>query len=99
MICPKCGFDCSPDFGFCPKCGTLLQQACGQCGFQVPADFSFCPKCGSAVAAPAVAAERDTQAMLSHAVQRLIPKEFAERLRATRPTPHRSIMAREPSVA
>jgi class 3 adenylate cyclase/tetratricopeptide (TPR) repeat protein len=31
-----------------------------------------------------VQAERDTQAMLSHAVQRLIPKAFAERLRATR---------------
>jgi predicted ATPase/class 3 adenylate cyclase len=31
-----------------------------------------------------VAAERDTQAMLSHAVQRLIPQAFADRLLATR---------------
>ena len=62
----------------------LLQQACPKCGSQVPAEFAFCPKCGSAVAAPAVAAERDTQAMLSHAIQRLIPKELAERLQATR---------------
>ena len=84
MICPKCGFDATAEFDFCPRCGTLLQQACGQCGFQVPAEFAFCPKCGTALAAPVVAAERDTQAMLSHAVQRLIPKEFAERLRATR---------------
>jgi class 3 adenylate cyclase/tetratricopeptide (TPR) repeat protein len=50
----------------------------------VAAEFAFCPKCGAAVAAPAVAAERDTQALLSHAIQRLIPKELAERLRATR---------------
>ena len=84
MTCPKCGFDCPAEFDFCPKCGTLLQQACAQCGFQVPADFSFCPKCGTAVAAVAVAAERDTQALLSHAVQRLSPKAFADRLLATR---------------
>jgi ABC-type oligopeptide transport system substrate-binding subunit/class 3 adenylate cyclase len=54
----------------------------------VPAEFGFCPKCGSAVAASAVAAERDTQALLSHAIQRLIPKEYAERLLATRGQPH-----------
>ena len=24
MICPKCGFDCPPDFDFCPKCATAL---------------------------------------------------------------------------
>jgi len=84
MICPKCGFDCPAEFGFCPRCGTLLQQACPKCGFQVPAEFAFCPKCGTAVAAPTVAAERNTQAMLSHAVQRLIPKEWADRLLATR---------------
>jgi len=84
LICPKCQFDCPAEFGFCPKCGTLLQQACPKCGFRVPAEFAFCPQCGSAVAAPAVAAERDTQALLHHAIQRLIPKELAERLRATR---------------
>ncbi len=84
MICPKCGFDCPADFDFCPRCATALQVSCPQCGFRVPADFSFCPKCATALAAPVVAAERDTQAMLSHAVQRLIPREFAERLLATR---------------
>ena len=88
MICPKCHLDCPPEFDFCPRCGTRLQQACPKCGWQVPAEFAFCPKCGSAVAAPSVAAERDTQAMLSHAIQRQIPKEYAERLLATRGQPH-----------
>jgi hypothetical protein len=46
--------------------------------------YKFCPKCATALAAPTVAAERDTQAMLSHAIERLIPKELAERLLATR---------------
>jgi class 3 adenylate cyclase/tetratricopeptide (TPR) repeat protein len=84
LICPKCGFDCPTEFDFCPRCATALQVSCPQCGFRAPADFSFCPKCATALAAPVAAAERDTQAMLSHAVQRLIPKAFAERLLATR---------------
>jgi len=61
-----------------------LQVSCPNCGFRSPADFAFCPKCATALAAPALTAERDTQAMLSHAVERLIPKAFADRLLATR---------------
>jgi len=88
LICPKCHFDCPAEFDFCPKCGTLLQQACPKCGFQVSAEFAFCPKCGRAIAAPAVAAGPDTQALLRHAIQRLVPKEYAARLLATRGQPH-----------
>jgi class 3 adenylate cyclase/tetratricopeptide (TPR) repeat protein len=84
MICAKCGFDCPAEFDFCPRCATALQVSCPQCGFRAPAEFAFCPKCATALAAPVVAAERDRQAMLSHAVQRLIPKAFADRLLATR---------------
>jgi len=61
-----------------------LQVSCPNCGIRAPADFASCPRCATALAAPAVAAERDTQAMLSHAVERLIPKPFADRLLATR---------------
>ncbi len=84
MICPKCGCDCAAEFDFCPRCATALQVTCPNCAYRAPADFTFCPKCATALAAPVVAAERDIQAMLSHAVQRLIPKEWAERLLATR---------------
>jgi class 3 adenylate cyclase len=84
MQCPKCHSECPPEFDFCPRCAAPLQVTCPQCGFRAPADFQFCPKCATALAAPTIAAERDMQAMLSHAIQRLIPKELAERLQATR---------------
>ena len=79
MNCPKCHYDCPPDFGFCPKCGTALQQACTQCGFQAPPDFAFCPQCGTPLAPAAPAPD-----MMVERMQRLVPKEFAERLLATR---------------
>jgi len=49
----------------------------------MPADFSFCPQCGTPVAGSEETAEPSTQAMLSEAVQRLIPRELAEKLRAS----------------
>ncbi|MBM4429484.1 MAG: tetratricopeptide repeat protein [Chloroflexi bacterium] len=84
MQCPKCHSECPAEFDFCPRCATPLLVTCPQCGFRAPADFSFCPKCATALAPAAIAAERDTQAMLRHAIQRLIPRELAERLLATR---------------
>jgi adenylate cyclase len=51
MTCAGCGFDASPDFAFCPKCGRKLPSTCPSCGFAVAPDFAFCPKCGSALAA------------------------------------------------
>ncbi len=87
MICPRCQFDCPAEFGFCPKCGTPLQQACPRCGFQMPAEFAFCPKCGSPLA-PGAAAGQGTPDMLSRVIQRHIPKEYAERLLATCGQPH-----------
>ena len=24
MNCPQCGYECPPDFAYCPKCGTAL---------------------------------------------------------------------------
>jgi uncharacterized membrane protein YvbJ len=90
MQCVKCQHDVPPDFAFCPKCGALLQCACPQCGLQVPAEFAFCPKCGSAVdASSGEARQQQSTAALLQAAQRLIPKEFAQRLQATR-SPGRS---------
>ena len=84
MQCPECNIDNPEGAKFCFNCGAKLAAVCPQCGATLPPQAKFCFECGSVVAAPAVQAERDTQAMLSHAVQRLIPKEFAERLLATR---------------
>jgi class 3 adenylate cyclase/tetratricopeptide (TPR) repeat protein len=85
VICPQCEFDCPAEFGFCPKCGTLLQRSCEKCGFQVLAEFAFCPKCGTAVqAGSAEALQQQSSAAFVQAAQRLIPRGFADRLRATR---------------
>lgn len=57
MNCAGCGFEVSPDFAFCPKCGVKVDRACPSCGFACPAEFAFCPKCGTSVdgAAPVAA--------------------------------------------
>ncbi len=56
---------------------------CPKCHFDCPQEFAFCPKCGMALAG-----ERDTRSALDRAIQRQIPKEYAERLLATRGQPH-----------
>lgn len=84
LICPRCHQHCPAEFQFCPKCGSPLHNVCPRCGYAVPLDFAYCPRCGTASAAPVVARERDTQAMLDHVIQRLIPQQLAERLLATR---------------
>ena len=85
MQCSKCHFEAPADFTFCPKCGAQLQRVCPQCGFAVPAEFAFCPRCGRAVdLASPEAIQQQSAVALTEAAQRLIPKEFAERIRATR---------------
>jgi hypothetical protein len=89
MNCPECQVECPAEFAFCPNCGTPLQVACPKCGFRVRADFRFCPNCATPLGVGQPEAEPETQvvsddAALSAAVQRLIPTEYAERLRATR---------------
>jgi class 3 adenylate cyclase/tetratricopeptide (TPR) repeat protein len=86
--CPTCHSDCPPEFDFCPRCATPLRVTCPKCGFRAPGDFQFCPKCATALAPSAVATERDTPGMLPQAIRRLMPKEYAERLLATRGQPH-----------
>ena len=56
MTCTGCGFEASPGFAFCPRCGQRLPVACAACGFACVPDFAFCPRCGTArAAAPAEA--------------------------------------------
>src|SRR5262249_29053479 len=48
MACAGCGFDASPDFAFCPRCGRKLPAPCPACGTPCEPDFAFCPRCGTA---------------------------------------------------
>ncbi|MGD2147349.1 MAG: adenylate/guanylate cyclase domain-containing protein, partial [Anaerolineae bacterium] len=83
MECPKCHNDCPPDFAFCPRCGTSLQQTCLQCGFEAPPDFAFCPKCGARLGVPESAtAPEPTADAIPERIRRLMPPEYVDRLLA-----------------
>src|SRR5262245_2150551 len=47
MACIGCGFELSPGFAFCPRCGRRQPTPCPACGFSCEADFAFCPRCGA----------------------------------------------------
>ncbi|PYN86156.1 MAG: adenylate/guanylate cyclase domain-containing protein [Candidatus Rokuibacteriota bacterium] len=67
MTCGGCGFDTSPDFAFCPRCGRRLPAPCAVCGALCEPDFAFCPRCGAArssaagTTSPRTAAQTDTR--------------------------------------
>ncbi|MBC8253645.1 MAG: AAA family ATPase, partial [Ardenticatenia bacterium] len=85
MQCPKCNTENPESAKFCLKCGARLVTTCSQCGSELPPQARFCFACGAAVAAPPSEAAREPGAVgLTEALKRLVPKEFAERLLATR---------------
>ncbi len=93
MRCPECRAKNPDEANFCFKCGARLQAVCPQCGAALPAEARFCFVCGASIAMPsappaappkAPAPIPPPDAVLIRAVQRLVPKEFAERLLATR---------------
>ena len=57
-----------------------LALICPQCGTELPSGAKFCLECG----APVSGSEERGSVSRTHALQRLVPKEFAERLLATR---------------
>ena len=97
MRCPKCNKENPEDASFCMKCGARLVLVCRQCGTELPLDpdVRFCFKCGGEIKHPdeAPAAAPGTPVLsvapltaegIAERLQRLVPKEFAERLLATR---------------
>src|SRR5262249_6690464 len=60
--CAACGFDVSPEFAFCPRCGRTLDVACPGCGSGCPPEFAFCPKCGTRVRAQPASAPKEVPA-------------------------------------
>lgn len=46
QICPSCQIPLSPQYVFCPNCGTRLQSVCSKCQKPVDKDWQVCPHCG-----------------------------------------------------
>ena len=84
MRCPKCNTQNPKGAKFCLNCAAKLVLACPQCGMELPHHAKFCFGCAAPIGgAPSEGmGERDWAAV--KALQRLVPKEFAERLLATR---------------
>jgi len=48
LFCGECGQEISPEFSFCPFCGTGVHGIlCHSCGRRISADYKYCPFCGS----------------------------------------------------
>jgi hypothetical protein len=47
-LCPKCSFEISDSYKYCPGCGDLLvlQKKCAECLRQFGINFKFCTDCG-----------------------------------------------------
>ncbi len=85
MRCPQCNTENPEGAKFCFNCGARLAAACPQCGTELPPQAKFCFACGAQVSAPPPKAGEEPGApALDKALQRLVPREFAEQLLATR---------------
>ena len=82
--CPQCGTDNPEGARFCLNCGTRLAVVCPQCGATLPPQARFCFECGAQVGASPEEAQPPEQDTTATRLRRLVPKEYAERLLATR---------------
>ncbi len=83
MRCPKCNAENVDQARFCMNCAAPLVVVCPQCGTELPPQARFCFRCAAPVTAPpAESAKEISFAALPRAIQRMVPKEYAERLLA-----------------
>ena len=84
MNCPQCATENPEGARFCMACAAPLGLVCAECGTELPIGAKFCFSCAAPVGPlpeHAQPPERDASAAK---LQRLVPKEYAERLLATR---------------
>jgi class 3 adenylate cyclase/tetratricopeptide (TPR) repeat protein len=84
--CPSCESENRPGRRFCLACGSPISRTCPACGADNEGQAAFCGECGTTLD-PATPARRDdgeAEYDPAAALERLVPREFAERLRATR---------------
>jgi len=85
MQCPECNTGNPEGAKFCLKCGVKLVLVCPQCKTELPPHAEFCIACGTQLVTPPPEAMREPGlGRLTEALERLVPREFAERLLATR---------------
>jgi ABC-type oligopeptide transport system substrate-binding subunit/class 3 adenylate cyclase/tetratricopeptide (TPR) repeat protein len=84
MQCPTCNAENRVGAKFCRKCGAALTLVCTKCAAELAPDSMFCDECGTQVSAAAQEAEPSGADAVSERLQRLVPREYAERLLATR---------------
>jgi len=84
MICPQCGTENPEGAIFCLHCGARLALACRQCNTELPPEARFCFACGAELGAPPVTRPTPPAERAVERLQRLVPREYAERLLATR---------------
>ena len=82
MQCSTCNAENREDARFCVQCGATFPLLCPQCGRELPPDARFCDQCGTQLAGAEAMEEAGSAAV--RALKRLAPREFAERLLATR---------------
>ena len=85
MRCPSCEMENRPGRRFCLACGSPISRTCQACGAENEGQAAFCGECGAKLGPATPASDRpETAYDPAAALERLIPREFAERLRATR---------------
>ncbi len=84
MRCAQCNTANPDQAKFCQKCGSSLSAVCLQCGATLLPHASFCTECGTAVGAPGALVSSMPPDKAAQRLHRLVPREFAERLLATR---------------
>ena len=84
MRCPQCGTENPRAARFCLECGGALVQSCPQCSTALPPEAKFCYVCGHRVDELSAATPEAALTGLVQRLQRLVPREYAERLLSTR---------------
>ena len=85
MKCLECQTENPDEARFCLRCGASLVLVCAECQTELPTHAAFCFACGApARVSPADLEEEPGAPQLDSAIQRLVPKEYAQRLLATR---------------
>ncbi len=83
MRCPRCETENPEQARFCMNCAAALFLICRECGTELPPAAKFCFRCAAPVVPPAPTDVRKPDSAAQR-LQRLVPKEYAERLLATR---------------